>query len=310
MSLLFLPYLSVSFGVTVAALLVSIFVWVAAMARRRADAPIRTVLERIRSRAPLLVLPFVILPLFLVGYTAAKTAIPFFVGFGWDRFWADADRLLFGSDAWVIAQHILGLAWMPAYAWFYTVVWGGVFMGATALVAINAAPRRAAVFYTAMLLTWIAGGWLMALLFSAAGPAFAHLFDPTLAERFKGVREAIAGNLAGDNSLRLTQQYLAQSVNSRIALKGGGISAMPSMHLGAATVYILAARRTKWLVPAILFWAAIFLLSAYFGYHYWVDGIAAAAVAILSWTVSEQLVGEVPAGRPSGHAELTSSASA
>lgn len=289
MTRLFFPYLSISFGVTVAALLVSIFCWVAAMARVRADAPIRKVFERIRSRLLLLLLPFVVLPLFLVGYTAAKTAIPFLVGFGWDGFWTEADQIIFRGDAWRIAQSWLGVQWMPLYSWFYTVVWGGAFMGVTALVAINAKPQRVGIFYTAMLLTWIVGGWLAAMTFSAAGPVFTNLFHPALGRHFAGIGATIAGNLPADNSLRLTQKYLAASVSAHVAFKGGGISAMPSMHLGAASIYIFAARKTKWLVPAVLFWLTIFVLSGYFGYHYWVDGLAAAAIAWLCWRASELL---------------------
>jgi len=165
--------------------------------------------------------------------------------------------------------------------------WCGVLLGVTALVAINAKPQRVGVFYTAMLLTWLFGGWLMALTFSAAGPAFAHLFNPELGDHFSGVAQAIAANLPPDNSLRTTQKYLAASVDTHIALKGGGISAMPSMHLGAASIYIFAARKTKWLIPAILFWLTIFVLSGYFGYHYWVDGLAAAVIAWVCWCVSE-----------------------
>jgi hypothetical protein len=289
MTRLFFPYLSISFGVTVAAVLVSIFCWVAAMARVKADAPLRTVLERLRARVLLLLLPFLILPLFLAGYTAAKTATPFLVGFGWDGFWTEADRFIFGGDAWRIAQGWLGVQWMPLYSWFYTVVWGGVFMGVTALIAINATPLRAGIFYTAMLLTWIVGGWLAAMTFSAAGPVFTHLFNPELGRHFADIDASIAGNLPADNSLRLTQKYLAASVSAHIAFKGGGISAMPSMHLGAASIYVFAARRTKWLVPAVLFWLTIFVLSGYFGYHYWVDGLAAAAIAWACWCASELL---------------------
>jgi hypothetical protein len=286
---LFVPYLSVSAGVTVAVLLISMFLWVVAMARFRAEAPVRTVVERLRAQAPLLLLPVVILPLFLVGYTAAKTATPLLVGFGWDPFWANADRLIFGDDAWRIAQHLLGLKWMPFYAWFYTMGWGGAFMGVTTAVAINGRPARVGVFYTAMLLSWLVGGWAMAMAFSAAGPVFAPLFHPELGSRFASIGQAIAANLPAGDSLRLTQKYLAGSVGTHSAVKGGGISAMPSMHLAAASIYVIAARRTFWLVPAVLFWAMIFLCSAYFGYHYWVDGLAAAAVAAGCWFVAERL---------------------
>ena len=129
----------------------------------------------------------------------------------------------------------------------------------------------------------------MAMSFSASGPIFARLFHPELTGGFAGIGQAIASHLPAANPLRLTQDYLAASIGSHVAVKGGGISAMPSMHLAAASIYVLAARRTRWLVPALLFWAMIFLCSAYFGYHYWVDGLVAASVAALCWVAAERL---------------------
>lgn len=302
---LFLAYFTVSLKATVTALLISIFCWLLAMARDGADAPVRTVMDRVQSRVALLLLPLIVLPVFLAAYTAAKTAIPFLVGFGWDGFWTEADSSLFGGDAWRIAQGWLGLRWMPVYAWIYTFGWGGAFLGVTALFAINAKPERVGVFYTAMLLTWILGGWLMALTFSSAGPVFIYLFDSALARHFAGVGEAIASGLPADNSLRLTQKYLAAGIQSHVALKGGGISAMPSMHLGAASIYVFASRKTRWLVPAVLFWLIIFVLSGYFGYHYWVDGIAAAAIAWVCWRVSELYLPPAGSGMSGGLDPIT-----
>jgi membrane-associated phospholipid phosphatase len=84
-----------------------------------------------------------------------------------------------------------------------------------------------------------------------------------------------------------------------IAVKGGGISAMPSMHLGAASIYVLAARRTPWIVPAVLFWAIIFVCSGYFGYHYWVDGIVAAMVASACWSAAKRFYATDAVASPS-----------
>src|SRR5205085_9673584 len=89
------PYMSGSISVT--ALSVLIFAWVrtAQLARTRRDHPIQIVLSELRARAVLLLLPAIIFPLFLSSYAAAKTSIPFLVGYTWDPFWAAADRLLF-----------------------------------------------------------------------------------------------------------------------------------------------------------------------------------------------------------------------
>jgi hypothetical protein len=291
---LFIPYFLMSFAATGIAMLVSVFFWVLTMAREGSDAPLRKVAGRIRSRAALLLLPTVVMALFLVSYTAAKTAIAFLVGFGWDQVWTDVDRFIFREDAWRIAQGLLGLRLMPLYAWFYTFGWGAAFMVTAGVVAINARPRQVGIVYTAMFLTWLIGGWLMALALSAAGPAFTYLFNPALGEHFGPLHRVIDEHLLPDNSLRLTQKYLALSIDSHIALKGGGISAMPSMHLAAASIYVFAARKTRWFAPAVLFWLTIFLLSAYFGYHYWVDGLVAAAVAWVCWRGSELLFASMP----------------
>lgn len=285
-SMLVWPYLSASMAVTLLCLLCSMFWWVAQLARQRADAPIENVVARVRSRSALLLLPAVAVPLFLVGYTSSKTAIPFLVGYGWDRFWADADSLIFGADAWRIAHDWLGSRSMPMWELFYTVGWGTIFFFSSALIAIHAERRNVAIFFTAMLSTWLIGGWLIAYLFSAAGPVFAHMFDASLTDRFGELRRVLEAHLTQDGAIRQTQGYLAAAVDGHIAVKGGGISAMPSMHLGAASIYVLAAWRTRWIVPAMLFWTVIFIGSGYFGYHYWVDGIVAAVVAYGCWRAS------------------------
>jgi hypothetical protein len=245
----------------------------------------------VRDRLALLLLPGVVLPLFLIGYTTSKTAIPFLVGYGWDRFWADADVLIFGADAWRIAHGWLGSRSMPIWELLYTVGWGTIFFFASALIAINAPRRAVAIYFTAMLSTWLVGGWLIAYLFSASGPVFAHMFDAGLADRFAELRHVLEENLTQEGAIRQTQRYLATAVDGHVAVKGGGISAMPSMHLGAASIYVLAARRTGWILPAILFWLLIFIGSGYFGYHYWVDGIVAAAVAVACWKAATAMHG-------------------
>jgi membrane-associated phospholipid phosphatase len=80
--------------------------------------------------------------------------------------------------------------------------------------------------------------------------------------------------------------YLEEGVRSGTAYWGGGVSAMPSMHIAAAILYLLAARRTFWFIPACLFAVIIFVGSIHSGYHYAVDGIVAAAIACACWRAS------------------------
>jgi membrane-associated phospholipid phosphatase len=72
------------------------------------------------------------------------------------------------------------------------------------------------------------------------------------------------------------------------------------MHLGAASVYVLSAKKSWLLLPAIVFWLVIFICSAYFGYHYWIDGIVAAGVGYACWTVSDRYFQQPKAGGKAG----------
>jgi hypothetical protein len=286
---LFVPYFSTSIAVTILCVLLCVFWWVAKLALQKADKPLHRVWAELRPRLLYLLLPTIVFPLFLVSYTAAKTCIPFIVGYSWDGFWAAADRLIFGDDAWRITHRWLGENFMTLWQWLYTVVWGGALIFSSALIPLNARPRLVAVFYSAMIGTWLLGGVVMAYLVSAAGPVFAQMFDPRLASEFGPLHDFLDRGLGPGDPIRLTQHYLAAVVNIHIATKGSGISAMPSMHLGAASVYVLAARRTRWFAPTIAFWLIIFLASGYFGYHYWVDGVVAAGIATFCWMMADRL---------------------
>ena len=285
-SQLFVPYLIASVAVTIICVLASVFWWVLQLALRKADNPVTAVLCRLKERAPLLVLPTLVFPIFLAAFTATKTAIPFLVGYHWDAFWADVDRAIFGQDVWRIAHCVLGSSFLPIWEWFYTVGWGFALIFTLALVALNMERRRVAIFYTAMMATWIIGGGFFAYAFSAAGPVFVSLGDPALAQRFAGLNVLLNQHLTTGGAVRETQDYLSTAVRSHVAVKGGGVSAMPSMHLAAAMIYILASRRTAWLLLSVPFWTVIFLCSAYFGYHYWIDDLVGSAIACACWAVA------------------------
>lgn len=292
---LLLPYFSSASACTLIAVLAGLFVEVVRLAYLKVPKPLLRLRERFVPRLPLIVLPVLAFPAFMVGFTATKSAIPFFVGYSWDSFWADADLFIFRSDPWRITHLLFGSGSLWFWQWFYTVGWGAVFFFTAAAIPLYASKRFISTFYSAMFSTWFVGGFILAYTFSAAGPVFADMFDPTLSFRFAPLRAVLANNL-GNGPIRLTQNYLAGAVHSHVAVMGGGISAMPSMHLAAAAIYVIASRGTKWFYPALLFWLIIFIASAYFGYHYWVDGFAGAAVAWICWRVSAKFISNIAAG--------------
>lgn len=241
----------------------------------------------IRQRWLLLLLPTLILPIFMTGFTVAKTSFPFLTGFQWDGFWTDADALLFNGDPWRVTHQLIGRSASSWLALVYFVLWGVVLGMVMPLYALAAEPNRVIRAFSALMVTWFVIGVAGATAFSSAGPIFADMADPALGQRFAPLKQSLAGLLSPGDPILLTQQYLRKVFELREAFRGAGISAMPSMHLGACSFMVILAWNSRWRIPAILFWLTIWVGSIHFGYHYALDGIIAAPLAWLCWRVTE-----------------------
>jgi len=290
-SRVFNPYILAWAAVSVLAILSWIFVEVAKLARTMADRPLQKVFAHVRKPTEIIVLPGMIFPIFLGAYTWAKSSIPFAAGYGWEEVWANADRFIFGKDPWRWAHAMLPAGWAPALTFYYAVIWGFALVFSGTLIASFASRRFTATYFTALMLSWLIGGIVMAYSISAAGPIFAPLTDPELAPRFTPLKAELLRLLGEDDLVMKSQRYLAAGMGSKIALKGGGVSAMPSMHMATATLLVIAAWRTRWLWLALLFWALTFFGSVYLGYHYAVDAPVAALVAVLCWILARRIYG-------------------
>ena len=82
---LVLPYMATAVAFTILAGLAFTFIEFGKLALVRADRPVPIVVRKLCSRFPLLILPTILFPLLLAGYTTAKTAIPFVVGYRWEK---------------------------------------------------------------------------------------------------------------------------------------------------------------------------------------------------------------------------------
>ncbi|WP_246104872.1 phosphatase PAP2 family protein [Sphingomonas xanthus] len=295
----FLPlvdnYVLASCAACLTAALTFVFIDVAKMALVRADYPLRKAWGNLKPRLPMLAVPALIMPLFLSGYTAAKSAIFPLAGFRFDLLFAEMDSAIFRTDPWRLTHALLGPLATEAIAFLYATAWFTLLAYTKAFVALYASPRVATRYFTAALLTWFIGGFALAYSFSAAGPIFTEYNG--LEHRFAELKLALLQTAGPDSHFVIGPAYLDDSMTSGAAYQGAGISAMPSMHIAACTLYCLLAKGTRWFFPALAYLLVIIIGSVHSGFHYAVDAPVAVIVAILCWKAAAPIASLANEGR-------------
>ena len=255
-------------------------------ARLQEPNPARVLAARLRDRLLLLALPMLVLPLFLASYTINKTGIAFLVGFSWDEKLANIDAAVFGTDPWRITHAFIGPMGTRVLEFFYAIGWGVAFAFTAPMIALYGSVRLVGRFYLSLLLTWLIGGNLLAYTFASAGPFLAQHSTPSLAARFAPLRQSLDRLLPPDSLILGTQDYLSASIHQPFVISGGGVSAMPSMHIATVVIYALAARGTPWRSVAVAMIGIVFVGSIHFGFHYASDALVGGLVAWLAWLAS------------------------
>lgn len=244
------------------------------LARIRADT-----LQNARRFAAILIAVQVI-ALSSSAFSAMKAAMPSAVPFYLDPALTDLERFIFGTDPWRASHALLGwatplidriyLLWLPTLM---------VVLYAVLLARPSALKTRALISHA---LLWPLIGTIAAYASSSAGPIFhERLFGaPT------GLTETLRQNGATGNLLAYEKLWASHSDNS--PLVGGGISAMPSMHIAMAVWIALVVRsaypRFAWIGWSYL--GVIWLGSVHLGWHYVLDGVPGALGALAIWQIS------------------------
>lgn len=281
-------YIEASLIMCASALAVWSVIQFVGLVREKSDNPSRVMWERLKPKLPRLALPAFILPLFLACYTAIKASLYSIVGFRYDALFASIDSAIFGQDPWRLTHALLSPNMGLALAIVYTAVWIAVLGYSKAFIAMFGSPRTIARFYIGMMLTWFVGGFFGAYLMSAAGPTFIEFNG--LEWRFAELKLALLQTYGASSPFVETAGYLQSTLDTSATFDGGGISAMPSMHIAACSIYVFAAKGTRWFWPAVTFLGVIWFGSVYSGYHYAIDGPVAFLIALVCWKLAERFV--------------------
>lgn len=275
------------------------------MVRRRPARPLTLMIEEIRAsvlRSDLLVARTTIIvgmAAMVAFYTPFKIMIGHVQGFPYDGALTQVDRLIFGGDAWEVTHALFGglpatVVLHTAYALWFPIAWFSI-------VYIMLRPelaRERARYLVAFLLCWILCGSLVAYLTASAGPCYVErLFGDThfrpLMDRLHAI-DADLKAVGSGFSLRAldVQDMLWNNYVRKGELFGGGISAMPSMHVSVAVVLACGGWQISrgMGIALTVFAVMIGIGSVHLGWHYAADGIVSVVLTLGIWRASGWLV--------------------
>jgi hypothetical protein len=209
-----------------------------------------------------------------------KVMLPLTVGFWADPMLARADAALFlGAEPWRLAHALLW--WADGFIDRAYVSWAPVKFAL--LVGLVLAPETRAKA-VALISYFLYGAISVTVQYAtpSAGPVFYEAIGhgPRFAEL------PIAPWVSTEVS------YLWSAYLNAGGKPGGGISAMPSVHVAASLWMALVVRAFTPRLQAFgwAYFSLILIGSVYLGWHYALDGIAGVIIALAAWRLAQALV--------------------
>lgn len=251
--------------------------------------PTRFMLDMLRQRwlgaAPVILLSF----LCITAFTTFKIAIPEIVPFYADRMLAELDLGLHGADPWTWAHRVVPERISAVIFIGYGYGWHLQWFGTLLFVAFWNNPAARLRYLWALALTTILCGTVLAMALSSTGPIFHDQFYG--GDRFAALQTALARNSYAAPVHMYASDPLTAYTSGRPEL-GGGISAMPSMHVAFVTLnaFFLTGFGRRWAVAGWSFAALILFGSVYTGWHYAVDGYLSILVVSAIWYLTGRFV--------------------
>jgi hypothetical protein len=220
---------------------------------------------------------FVLISVQMGALTWLKAMLPFAVPFWADPMLAATDRLVLGTDAWRLFHPLLEPI-DPVIDWGYT-MWFPLHISVLFLALSRAASFEKSRTLLAYFLTIGLFGVIGQYALSSAGPIFYGRLG--LGNQFSRLPISAAAQKTSD--------YLWATRQDMNAAMGGGISAMPSVHVAvsvwmAIACWSLLPRLAAFLAAA--FALLIFVGSMYLGWHYFVDAAAGVVAGATAWALA------------------------
>lgn len=237
---------------------------------------------------------FVCFLFFFSAFTSLKFMIPGINPFLWDAYLADLDNILHGgTDPWRLLQPFLGHPYVTLLIngvynlWLlilYLVLYWQLFSLKNPLLRMQ--------FFYSFVLAWIVNGTILAIFFSSAGPCYYDLVVGS--DRFMEQMEYLLGVSPWqdpiwslDTQLKLWDHYISNKMGV-----GAGISAMPSVHVATAFLFMLLGFSTKklfWKAVSFVYLVFIMLGSVHLGWHYAVDGYLSILTTGFVWILVKKI---------------------
>ncbi len=246
-----------------------------------------------RDRMLSVIAPIVVCTVTLASFNAFKQLVLPAAGFHFDPLFADLDRALFlGNDPWMVSHAVFG---SNAATRFIDTAYHGWFVPMTLGIIVCAfLAGRAELrfqYVASYAFSWIIIGSVLAFLLPAAGPCFygdfagsTTRFAPLMRALAEVNAAVVADGDGGLSALRNQQLLIGHFGSGKLAL-GGGISAMPSMHIALAMLFALGAWRLSRPFGVFMWGYAVLIWigSIHLGWHYAIDGLVSALLAVAIW---------------------------
>ena len=239
--------------------------------------------DRVLIALPILVF----IPVFMSVFTSLKTMIPVINPYSWDALFFKWDSVLHGGvQPWQLLQPFFGIPRVTSIINFFYNIWFFVMYGVLLWQAFSLRDLRGRMqFFLTFVGCWSLLGNLAATLLSSVGPCFygratgfIDPFQPLMAYLWTTNTSFPVWSLN-------IQEMLWETYKQSGIDFGSGISAMPSLHVSMAFLFVMVGWRVSRVlgIGFTVFLVLILIGSVHLGWHYAIDGYAAIVGTWLIW---------------------------